>query len=133
MNKSMPSSVHSWIEFCSLPFRFAKGSAVSRISNPQVRPGRYSLPTGSRRYSRLETCATQPRDLRAARPQPKLGGCSTRLKQSWPPPGTNWRTYGGFFDVPGAQKRVGEINALMAADTFWNSRDQAQELIREAN
>jgi len=34
--------------------------------------------------------------------------------------------------VPGAQKRLGEINALMAADTFWNNRDQAQELIREA-
>ncbi|HXP62334.1 MAG TPA: peptide chain release factor 2 [Dongiaceae bacterium] len=37
-----------------------------------------------------------------------------------------------FLDVPGAQKRLGEINALMAADTFWNNRDQAQELIREA-
>ncbi len=37
-------------------------SAVSRISNPQMRPGRCGLPTGSRRYSRLETCATQPRE-----------------------------------------------------------------------
>ncbi len=35
--------------------------AVSRISNPQIRPSRYSLPTGSRRYGRLETCATQLR------------------------------------------------------------------------
>ncbi len=35
-------------------------SAVSRICNPQMRPGRDRLPAGSRRYSRLETCATQP-------------------------------------------------------------------------
>ena len=40
---------------------------------------------------------------------------------------------GGFFDVPGAQKRLGELNALMAADNFWNNRDQAQKLIEEAN
>jgi peptide chain release factor 2 len=40
---------------------------------------------------------------------------------------------GGFFDVPGAQKRLGELNALMAADNFWNSREQAQKLIEEAN
>jgi peptide chain release factor 2 len=43
------------------------------------------------------------------------------------------RTCGGFFDVPHAQKRLGEINALMAADTFWNNREQAQKLIEEAN
>jgi peptide chain release factor 2 len=35
--------------------------------------------------------------------------------------------------VPGAQKRLGEINALMAADNFWNNREQAQKLIEEAN
>jgi len=35
--------------------------------------------------------------------------------------------------VPGAQKRLGEINALMAAETFWNNREQAQQLIAEAN
>src|ERR1043165_8818360 len=40
---------------------------------------------------------------------------------------------GGFFDVPGAQRRLGEINALMAADSFWNNREQAQKLIEEAN
>ena len=43
---------------CSAGFQ----PAVSRISNPQTRPSRYSLPTGSRRYSRLETCATKPRE-----------------------------------------------------------------------
>jgi len=35
--------------------------------------------------------------------------------------------------VPGAQRRLGEINALMAAENFWNSREQAQKLIDEAN
>jgi peptide chain release factor 2 len=45
----------------------------------------------------------------------------------------NSRTCGGFFDVPSAQKRQGELNALMAADNFWNNREQAQKLIDEAN
>lgn len=49
------------------------------------------------------------------------------------PPRTNWPTCGGFFDVPGAQKRLGELNALMAAESFWNSREQAQKLIEESN
>ena len=40
---------------------------------------------------------------------------------------------GGFFDVPASQKRLEEINALMAADNFWNNRDQAQKLIDEAS
>jgi peptide chain release factor 2 len=35
--------------------------------------------------------------------------------------------------VPGAQKRLGELNALMAADNFWNNREQAQKLIEESN
>jgi len=35
--------------------------------------------------------------------------------------------------VPGAQKRLGDLNALMAADNFWNNREQAQKLIEEAN
>ena len=43
------------------------------------------------------------------------------------------RTCGGFFDVPGAQKRLAEIDALMAQETFWNNREQAQKLIEEAN
>ncbi|HYV27995.1 MAG TPA: peptide chain release factor 2 [Candidatus Eisenbacteria bacterium] len=38
-----------------------------------------------------------------------------------------------FLDVPKAQKRLGEIDALMAADNFWNNRDQAQKLIEESN
>ena len=35
--------------------------------------------------------------------------------------------------MPGAQKRLGEINALMAAENFWNNREQAQKLIDESN
>jgi peptide chain release factor 2 len=35
--------------------------------------------------------------------------------------------------VPGAQKRLGEINALMAAENFWNNREQAQKIIDESN
>jgi len=29
--------------------------------------------------------------------------------------------------VPGTQKRLGELNSLMAADNFWNNREQAAE------
>src|SRR5882724_11278239 len=39
---------------------------------------------------------------------------------------------GGFFDVPAIQKRLTELDALMAAETFWNNREQAQKLIDEA-
>jgi peptide chain release factor 2 len=35
--------------------------------------------------------------------------------------------------VPGAQRRLGEVNALMAAENFWNNRDQAQKIIDESN
>ncbi len=35
--------------------------------------------------------------------------------------------------MPGAQKRLAELNALMAAENFWNNREQAQKLIEEAN
>jgi peptide chain release factor 2 len=35
--------------------------------------------------------------------------------------------------VAGAQKRLGELSALMAAENFWNNREQAQKLIDEAN
>ncbi|MBI2928564.1 MAG: peptide chain release factor 2 [Verrucomicrobia bacterium] len=38
-----------------------------------------------------------------------------------------------FLDVPSAQKRLGELDALMASDSFWNNREQAQKLIDEAN
>ena len=35
--------------------------------------------------------------------------------------------------MPAAQKRLGELNSLMAADNFWNNREKAQSLIDEAN
>ena len=39
---------------------------------------------------------------------------------------------GGFFDVAKVQKRLGELDAEMAKDNFWNNREQAQKLIDEA-
>jgi len=35
--------------------------------------------------------------------------------------------------VPGTQKRLGELEAQMTLDTFWNHREQAQKVIDEAN
>ncbi len=35
--------------------------------------------------------------------------------------------------MPGTQKRLGELNSQMAADGFWNNREQAQKLIEEAS
>ena len=35
--------------------------------------------------------------------------------------------------MPGAQKRLGELNSQMAADNFWNNREAAQKLIEETN
>jgi hypothetical protein len=37
---------------------FSRRVGISRISNPQALQRTHELPTGSRRYSRLETCAT---------------------------------------------------------------------------
>jgi peptide chain release factor 2 len=56
-----------------------------------------------------------------------------RLKQKLKPPPGNSHICGGFFDVPTAQKRLGELNSLMADDNFWNHREKAQTLIDEAN
>jgi hypothetical protein len=50
MNRTHPKAAQG----CSADFQ----SAVSRISNPQAWGENKGLPTGSRRYSRLETCAT---------------------------------------------------------------------------
>ncbi|HOW66322.1 MAG TPA: peptide chain release factor 2 [Candidatus Paceibacterota bacterium] len=38
-----------------------------------------------------------------------------------------------FLDVPAIQRRLAELDGLMAAESFWNNRDQAQKLIDEAN
>jgi peptide chain release factor 2 len=42
------------------------------------------------------------------------------------------RICGGFFDVPALQKRLEELDAEMARDSFWNNREQAQKLIDES-
>ncbi|MEW6305870.1 MAG: peptide chain release factor 2 [Verrucomicrobiota bacterium] len=39
----------------------------------------------------------------------------------------------GFFDVPALQKRLAELDAAMAKDDFWASREQAQKLIDESS
>ena len=41
-------------------------------------------------------------------------------------------TCGGFFDLARLRKRLGQLDAEMARETFWNNRDQAQKLIDEA-
>jgi peptide chain release factor 2 len=51
----------------------------------------------------------------------------------WRRQATSWRICGGFFDVDRARKRLGELDAEMAKETFWNQRDQAQKVIDEAN
>ncbi|MGI8966850.1 MAG: peptide chain release factor 2 [Limisphaerales bacterium] len=38
-----------------------------------------------------------------------------------------------FLDVAQAQKRLAELDSLMAQENFWNNRDQAQALIEETN
>jgi peptide chain release factor 2 len=35
--------------------------------------------------------------------------------------------------VPGSQRRLEDVTALMGAENFWNNREQAQRLIDEAN
>src|SRR5882724_1845770 len=59
--------------------------------------------------------------------------CSKSSKSSWGRSRRSSRICGGFFDVPDAQKRLAELDTLMAADSFWNNREQAQKLIDEAN
>jgi len=67
------------------------------------------------------------------RPCLMLCGCSNSLPHPSAPPPKNSRTCGGFFDVPGTQKRLSEIESLMAADNFWGNREAAQKVIDEAN
>ncbi len=62
-----------------------------------------------------------------------LAACSTPLRQKSASRRTNWSICGGFFDAPGARKRLGELEALMAGENFWSNREQAQKFIDEAN
>ena len=58
--------------------------------------------------------------------------CLKSSKPTSPTSPRNSRICGGFFDLPGAQKRLSELNSQMAADNFWNNREAAQKLIEEA-
>ena len=87
--QSQKMVVHGDHEPCSADFQ----SAVSRISNPQA--GKHylgagmvhGLPTGSRRYGRLETCATRSRFMER-RPGSPCRSCrvdpASRLLQNQP-------------------------------------------------
>jgi peptide chain release factor 2 len=56
----------------------------------------------------------------------------TSSKLSWEPPLKSLPICGGFFDVATVKKRLGELDALMAGETFWDNREKAQRLIDEA-
>src|SRR5262249_53268421 len=62
-----------------------------------------------------------------------LWACLKLQKSSWMVWSINLRICGGFFDVAQVQKRLGELDALMAGESFWNNREQAQKLIDESN
>jgi len=55
-----------------------------------------------------------------------------RLQLSYHSPERNSPICGGFFDVPTLQKRLTELDDLMAKDDFWNNRELSQKLIDEA-
>src|SRR5580700_9384036 len=59
--------------------------------------------------------------------------CLRRSKSSCRPRKRKSLICGGFFDVPGAQKRLAELDTLMTQEGFWNNREKAQGLIDEAN
>src|SRR5271170_4915243 len=59
--------------------------------------------------------------------------CSKISKSSCRLPRIKSPICGGFFDLPGVQKRLTELDALMAQENFWNNREKAQGLIDEAN
>src|SRR5580692_4793106 len=59
--------------------------------------------------------------------------CSRRSKSSCQPPGKKSPICGGFFDLPGVQKRLAELDHLMTQEGFWGNREKAQGFIDEAN
>ncbi|HTD66465.1 MAG TPA: PCRF domain-containing protein, partial [Candidatus Limnocylindria bacterium] len=58
--------------------------------------------------------------------------CLNRFASRSKPPPSRRLSCGGFFDVASAQRRLIELDSLMAGESFWNNRDQAQKLIDEA-
>src|SRR5205823_582128 len=96
---------------------------------------------GGAQASRRDACASPGLPSICVRKFPLLSArfasigyesCLMSSKPSWPPPVRNLPTCGGFFEVARVQKRLGDLDAEMAKETFWNSRDQAQKLIDEA-
>jgi len=59
--------------------------------------------------------------------------CSRRQNRRWQRHRIRLPSYGGFFDVPGAHKRIAEIDAEMTRDNFWDVREKAQKFIDESN
>jgi peptide chain release factor 2 len=55
-----------------------------------------------------------------------------QFESRWTPPRAKSPSYGGFFDVASAQQRLGELDALMSGESFWNNREQAQKLMDES-
>jgi peptide chain release factor 2 len=50
--------------------------------------------------------------------------------RSSPPLKTAAWISGGFFDAPGRQKQVDELDKLIAAPGFWSDNDQSSEILR---
>ena len=42
-----------------------------------------------------------------------------------------WLRWGGIFDVPTKEKRINELETISQADTFWDSPEDAQRLLKE--
>src|SRR5204862_4310673 len=108
----------------------------------------------NRRYSRLPVGATRSPVPSVFQNHASCGGCPTglnelldsprvlryvpppclnRFSRELTPPHRGRPSCGGFFDVASAQRRLTELESLMASETFWNNRDQAQKLIDETS
>ena len=50
---------------------------------------------------------------------------------SSPPSKTAVKSFGGIFDAPGKQKRVEELDKVIAAPDFWSDNDQSSDILRQ--
>jgi peptide chain release factor 2 len=46
-------------------------------------------------------------------------------------PRLGWTNSGGIFDVPGHQQRISDLEGVMATPGFWDSKEKAQETVKE--
>ncbi|MBI1175981.1 peptide chain release factor 2 [bacterium] len=58
--------------------------------------------------------------------------CSTKSKNNWPVSTRNVPNCGGFFDVPGLERRLSELESRMSDPTFWDNQTTAQKVVDEA-